>query len=565
MNKKLLKKIVQTTKSLTILYIEDDEDMLVVVSDMLESMFKKVDIATNGEEALVKFNEDTYDLIITDIIMPKMNGIELIEHVRQKNRFIPILILSAFNDTEHFLKTIKLGIDGYLLKPLEFNQFMKTLVKVVERIELEKLNLMYKNELEAKVEIKTAALRHKCFHEFYTDLPNSIMLLEDLQQQKYSHIMLLDMSHFSVINKEYGKTFANHVIVRTARMLEKHIHKKSMLYKVESDRFIIGLQESSESKIAEYCEQLISFFDNKNVKVDDAELHITFNIGVSTIGEDPSEALINSEYALEKSKHMGSRHYELFDESTSYFDGAKEAIKQLRDTRRLVLEEKIIPYFQPIKDIQKDEILKYEVLARGVLDGEVILPEKFISAAEQLGFITSITRQMINKSFEFFKDNEYSFSINITERDLLDGYLGKFLSEKLKVYNIDSNRVTFEILEHITISQNGEAITRELSRLKEMGFSLAVDDFGIENSNFSRLLDTNVDYLKIDGMFIKDLKENEEHRKITRAIVNLSKTLGIKTVAEYVEDEDIYNMVKECGVDYAQGYYLGHPSAGLIV
>ena len=565
MNKELLNRIIKTTKNLRILYVEDDEDMLIVVSDMFESIFQSVDIATNGEEGLVKFKEYSYDLIITDIIMPKMNGIEFIEHVRQINSFVPILILSAFNDTEHFLKTIKLGIDGYLLKPLELDQFMKTLVKVVEKRELEVSNLMYKNELEAKVEIKTEALRHKCFHEFYTDLPNSIMLLENLHQQKYTHIMLLDMSHFSVINKEYGKVFANHVIVRTARMLEKHIHKKSMLYKVESDRFIIALEKSNEDKIREYCEQLVSFFDNKNVRVDDAELHITFNIGVSHVSDDPSEALINSEYALEKSKQMGSRHYEIFDEKTSYFDGAKEGIKQLRHTRELILEEKIFPYFQPIKDIAKDEILKYEVLARGILDTDIILPEKFISAAEQLGFITSVTRQMINKSFEFFQNNEYSFSINITERDLLDGYLEKFLLEKLKTYNIEASRVTFEILEHITISENSDAITAELAKLKEMGFSLAVDDFGIENSNFSRLLDTNVDYLKIDGMFIKDLKENEQHRQVTRAIVNLSRTLGIKTVAEFVEDEEIYNMVKECGVDYAQGYYLGKPNSKLLV
>lgn len=564
MNQDLLKKVLNVAKNYSVLYVEDDENLSQSVGEMLDSMFKDVEFAKDGLEALEMFNTSSYDIIITDIVMPRMNGIELIDNIRKINLSIPILILSAFEDTSNFLKTIKLGIDGYLLKPLELDQFIVTLHKVVQKLELEKANLTYQNELEAKVEIKTRALKHKCFHEFYTDLPNSIMLHEDLSEKKYSHIMLLDMSHFSVINKEYGKAFANHVIIRTAQILEKHIHKKSMLYKVESDRFVIALKEHTHIQIEEYCDQLISFFDTKNVKVDGAEIHVTFNIGVAEVKDDPSEVIINSEYALDKSKQIGSRHYEVFNEKTAYFEGAKEAIRQLKITRTLVLEEKIVPYFQPIKDISKNEILKYEVLARGILDGKIYLPFEFIHAAQQLGFITAITRRIINKSFEFFENNEYSFSINITERDLLDGYLPKFLDEKLKLYKMNPSRVTFEILEHITISENNTLITEQLKILKEMGFSLAVDDFGIENSNFSRLLDTNVDYLKIDGMFIKDLDENEKHRMITRAVVSLAKTLGIKTIAEYVENEAIYLRLKECGVDFAQGYYLGKPEAKLL-
>jgi EAL domain-containing protein (putative c-di-GMP-specific phosphodiesterase class I) len=97
-----------------------------------------------------------------------------------------------------------------------------------------------------------------------------------------------------------------------------------------------------------------------------------------------------------------------------------------------------------------------------------------------------------------------------------------------------------------------------------MGFKIAVDDFGIENSNFSRLLDIQLDFIKIDGLFIKDLKKNMKNRTITRAIVNLAKTLGIKTVAEYVEDEGIYNLIKECGIDYAQGYHIGKAEPQLL-
>ena len=127
-------------------------------------------------------------------------------------------------------------------------------------------------------------------------------------------------------------------------------------------------------------------------------------------------------------------------------------------------------------------------------------------------------------------------------------------------FALDPKRVTFEILENITVAKNSRRITQELNRLQMMGFKIAIDDFGIENSNFSRLLEINLDFIKIDVIFIKNLKNNERNRTITRAIVNLAKTLGIQTVAEFVEDAEVYGIVKQCGIDFAQGYHVGRPA-----
>jgi diguanylate cyclase (GGDEF)-like protein len=444
------------------------------------------------------------------------------------------------------------------------NQFFSIISKVVKKINDDKKLLEYNNNLEMLVKEKTKELEYRCFHEYYTDLPNSIMLQDDLMSHEYDYMLLLDISHFSVLNKEYGKEFANHVIIKTARMLERHIHKNAKLYKTESDRFVILLKDVSVKDIYPYCDQIISFFDTKNIQVDDTELNVTFNIGVDKVRADISETLINCEYALDKSKELGSRHFELYNENTSIFIDEKESIRWLRLTRELVLNESIEPYFQPIQDVKSGKICKYEALARGVMDGKIIAPIYFIKSSEKLGLSTAITRLMINKSFEFFRDKEDEFSINLTERDLLEGYLIKFLMEKLRQYRINPSRITFEILENITVAKNSKRITKKLNKLRSMGFKIAVDDFGIENSNFSRLLEIHLDFIKIDGIFIKDLKKNERNKTITRAIVNLAKTLGIKTVAEYVEDEEIYEIIKECGIDFAQGYHIGKPEPKLL-
>jgi len=564
MNKEELDELIKSTRKFRILYVEDDKLARESTLKFLKTIFSKIDIAVDGEDGFSKYQEEKYDIVLTDINMPKLNGLELIEKIRQKDSSIPVLILSAYDEKDYFVQSIKHGVDGYLLKPIEMDQFFKIISKVAKRLETERSLAEYQNNLEAKVEEKTRELRHRCYHEFYTDLPNSKRLQMDMYENEYTHLLLLDMSHFATINKEYGKVFANHVIVRTARMLSHHIHKKAKLYKTESDRFVIMLKESSLEEVHEYCKQIVAFFDTKNVKVDNAELHVTFNIGVAKVQNDISETLINSEYALDKSKDLGSRHYEIFDENIDSFKDEKDAVRWLRTTRTIILDDMIEPYFQPIKDVAQDKILKYEVLARGVVDGKIISPYYFITPAEKLGLITSITRMMINKSFEFFNDKEYNFSINITERDLLEDYMEGFLRDKLKQYNINPSRVTFEILENITLAKNNSKIIEQLNLLREMGFKIAIDDFGIENSNFSRLLEINLDFIKIDGIFIKNLKDNARNRTITRAIVNLSKTLGIRTIAEYVEDEEIYNIIKECGIDYAQGYYVGKPEAQLL-
>jgi len=564
MDKEQFAQLIKSTKKLNLLYVEDDKTAREATLNFLETFFLKIDTAVDGEQAYAKTELKEYDLIITDINMPRLNGLELIQKIRLVDSHIPILILSAHDDKDYFIQSIKYGVDGYILKPIELEQFYNIISNVVKKIMLEKSLQEYKNNLEQKVEEKTLELRRMCYQEYYTELPNAQKLQVDMLERGYDYLLLLDISNFSAINKEYGKAFSNQVLSKTAKILKHHINKKAKLYKVESDRFVILLRESSLQDVHDYCAQIVAFFDNKNVKIDEVELHVTFSIGISKRKENAAQTLINSEYALDRSKDLGSRNYEIFDEHNSSFKNEKEAIEYLKITRELVMQDMIEPYFQPIVDMNTKEIKKYEVLARGVTEEGVILPEYFIKSAKKLGFITSITKIMINKSFDFFRNKEYEFSINITERDLLDGYLCKFLKEKLEFYKIDASRVIFEIKESVTLAKSHSKIIKELDALREMGFKIAIDDFGANDSNFSKLTSMNFDFIKVDGIFIKELKLNEKSKDILRAIVNFAKTLNIEIIAEYVEDEETYQIIKECGAHFAQGYFIAKPAPFLV-
>jgi EAL domain-containing protein (putative c-di-GMP-specific phosphodiesterase class I) len=225
---------------------------------------------------------------------------------------------------------------------------------------------------------------------------------------------------------------------------------------------------------------------------------------------------------------------------------------------------KFIPYFQPILNIASGKIEKYECLIRIKDADDIIEPGLFIDAAKESGLLSLITRTVMAQSFLAFKDNDYDFSVNITEDDLQDETFTTFVKHKLNYYNIRPNRVYFEILEGIGTNIVSESL-ETLRKLKALGCSLAADDFGTGHSNFHRMLELDIDLIKIDGSFIKNIEENETSRKIVAAIVGFARAIDAKVVAEFVSSSSIYDIIKNMGIDYAQGYYIGIPRPQICV
>ena len=557
-------------KSIRVLYVEDDNDILEEVAFFLKKRVQELYIAKNGEEGVALFKKYAPDLIITDIQMPLMDGLEMSKQIRALNKDVAIIVTSAYNDNSFLSQSIELGISGYLIKPINLAKLLSSMEKTCEPLILKK-EIHRKNKelieinknLDKIVRDKTKKLEYFYRHDTLTKLRNLVKLNEELNTQDFSLLLLLDISNFSVLNKQYGKKFADSVLVEVARVLQTHETEEILLFKAESDRFIFLLKNSEKTLAINFCRQIIAFFDSTILKVNTHPVSISFNIGISPICHS-TFPIINAEYALDKSKKSGSRFFSFYDDEDLVYQEEKEMIKWLDITKAMIEKDDIKPYYQPILDLQSNTILKYEVLARGFYNDEIIAPLYFLESAKRLGLITSLTRMIINKSFAFFQHNEYEFAINLTERDFLEGYLCEFLKLKVAQYNIKPSRVTFEVLESVTTANENHQIIDKLLEIKKLGFKIAVDDFGIESSNFSRLLEIDFDYIKIDGIFIQNLDKSEKDKMIVKAIVNLANTLGIQTVAEFVKNKKVLSAVKECGVTSAQGYCIGKPDPQLL-
>ncbi len=570
MEKEAIRALENETRKLRLLYVEDNTEARISTLLILDEFFDQVETASDGVQGLERFKNAPFDLILSDINMPRMNGIEMIRAIHELQPEVPVLILSAYNEQDFFTESIKAGIDGYMLKPIEISQFLDIMGKIVEKIRLRKENDAYRNQLQQMVAAQTKEIKAKAdtiYQQSITDqmtgLYNATILSQILKKGSYDFLMLLDLVSFGIVNKEYGKHFGNSIIQSSAKMLQRHMTSDMRLFKIESDRFAITFKGKNVQRIIEFAEQLIAFFDTTNLMVESNEINVNFTIGISHI--DPhDDTLMNAEYALEWAKQMGRRTYHVYERNSNMMVAEQETIKWLNRTRYLISEDKIEPYFQPIMDIKSGKVIKYEVLARGIDGDEVIAPCFFLGAAERLGLMTAITRGIINKSFTFFAANAFDFGINLSEHDLIDDNFCSYLFERARYYGIDPSRVTLEILEGVTMSYNADRIAEVLNCLRGNGFVLAVDDFGIDNSNFSRLLDIELDLIKIDGAFVRNIVTSKKDAKIVTAIVNLAHTLGIKTVAEFVENEEILEVICACGVDFAQGYHIGKPESKLL-
>ena len=194
-----------------------------------------------------------------------------------------------------------------------------------------------------------------------------------------------------------------------------------------------------------------------------------------------------------------------------------------------------------------------------LIEGDTVhSPYLFLGAARLSGLLPLITRRVIDRGFAQIAGTATELSVNVTEEDLNQHYLEQYLETKLVEYAVQPEQVTLEILEGVSSTGKKNHI-KQLRSLKARGYHLAIDDFGTEYSNFERILELNVDVVKIDAKYIKNIAEDNASYEITRAIVYFAKNAGIETVAEFVHNEAVQAIVEKLGIEYSQGYLYSEP------
>lgn len=387
-------------------------------------------------------------------------------------------------------------------------------------------------------------------------------LITKLKNSEELNYILLNIDNFSNINHAYGYEMGSIALCQVIKYLNVCKPLNSEIYRYSTDKFVLienrKLDHETLSKIAE---SMLSFFSQTEIILsEEVEFRVSLSIGISV-----DKGLINitqAELAVRESRKSQRNSFIIFDKNSEFVKGQDKDIYWILKIKEAVEHENIIAYFQPIVNNSTGKIEKFECLARVRDADEIISPYMFMNAAKVTGNLSFLTRSLISQSFKKFSKTDYDFSLNITDADLSLEYLEFVLIKNAKKYNIDPSRVVLEMLEDITSLDSGTTLI-QLKSLREKGFKIAIDDFGAENSNMSRLLEIHPDYLKIDGAFIKNIATDVKSQIIVEAIVLMCKKSGIKVIAEYVHNKEVQKIVKSLGIDYSQGYYFGKPEAEL--
>jgi diguanylate cyclase (GGDEF)-like protein/PAS domain S-box-containing protein len=404
-------------------------------------------------------------------------------------------------------------------------------------------------------------LRNMLYYDSLTGVQNREALLRDLKNETSVALILINIDRFSQINDLYGEGFGNRVLINFSSFLKNTLGEKSSceVYRLGGDEFVILSDETNPISVANNLTYLMQKMNENPLKINEEEISLGITIGVSF---EKNDALLTTANMALKIAKRESKNIILYTESLSLNAEYENNLKWIKEIKSAIEDDRIVMYFQPIVDNKTNTINKYETLIRLIdKEGEVITPNHFLDIAKKAKLYDKLTKIVIKKSFEAFKNNSYDFSINITIDDILNRNINNYIIETLKEYNI-SNRVIFEIVETEEI-ENFEDVENFITMVKSFGCRISIDDFGTGYSNFGYLMRLQADFIKIDGSIIKEIVHNKRSELITSVIVAFAKELNIETIGEYVENKEIHDKLIELSVDKSQGYYFGKPQATL--
>jgi diguanylate cyclase (GGDEF)-like protein len=399
--------------------------------------------------------------------------------------------------------------------------------------------------------------------DYYKDqlsaLPNRFALLEYIKLHSRLNIFVVNIDNFSNINSAYGYIVGDEILYEVAKRLERLKPKNAHLFRFDGDEFVFVVNDFFNFReLKEFSESIISFFNQSEIELDHDNIIVKISVTIGVAMGNGIITLNHAAAAIHEARLYKKSSYKIFEARSEYAKKQQENIYWINKIRTAIEEERVLGFFQPIRNNETKKIEKFECLARIDDDGGLVSPIRFMEACKMTGTLSLITRRIVSNAFEVFSGTDYEFSINITSNDINLGYLEEFLLLNVKKYNIDPSRVVLELLEDIvTLTESN--MLEQINSLRKKGFKVALDDFGVENSNMSRLLELHPDYLKIDGMFIKDILENEKSELIVETIVHLCKKSGIKIIAEYIHNQAVLERVEALGIEYAQGYFIGEP------
>lgn len=407
-------------------------------------------------------------------------------------------------------------------------------------------------------------------HDQLTGLPNRWLMEKCLKKAinhahrgKHSVLLFMDVDNFKFVNDTLGHIAGDKVLIDLTSLIKKQINPQQILARFGGDEFALIMEKGAtieDGKIlaAKICRAVGEY----RFSSEERSFYFGLSIGIVPVNgvSDLNAILAHADNAMYTAKKMGKNRYEIYNPENSgnvLLPQTTEWIVKLKDA---LINDGFILFFQPIMKIDSKKIEYYEALIRLKNADKIIAPGEFIHIAEDFGLMPQIDQWVAGKVIATLKlQPTIKLFMNLSAKSLADDNLLKFIEESIVESGVEFSRIGFEITETAAITDL-EHTGRWISRLKIKGCRFALDDFGSGFNSFAYLKHLPVNQLKLDGSFIKTLDRDPAQRAFVTAMQQLAQALGVETIAEFVENENVFKELEQIGVNYGQGFYLGKPA-----
>ncbi|MGE4318152.1 MAG: EAL domain-containing protein [Deferribacterales bacterium] len=388
-----------------------------------------------------------------------------------------------------------------------------------------------------------------------TGFPNRTKMRRDLEEIENPALAIINIDGFSTINAYYGLETGDEVLVKFANLVRSKIPNTMTTYRLSGDEFaIVAGSVTDIDDFNQFMRNMLHEITETTFFSHDNEMMLNLTAGTAIGGDN---LLIKAGMAI-KHARLNKKNLMTYSDVQIFTEKLKDTVQYSTALRTAVKESRVVPHFQPIADAKKGTVYKYEALMRIQDDkGGFLPPLCFLELSKQLKLYNGLSSLMVQKSIEKIIDNDIHITINFDKEDVVSKKIHNILFTLIRKHNLQG-RITIEITESEGMDNLSE-LAAFISSAKNEGCLIAIDDFGTGYSNFMYILSLQPDYLKIDGSITRQILESSRARLLTETIVSMCRRANIKTIAEFVSSEEIYQAVKEIGVDYVQGYHFGKP------
>jgi diguanylate cyclase (GGDEF)-like protein len=374
---------------------------------------------------------------------------------------------------------------------------------------------------------------------------------------------MIDLDNFKYVNDMFGHFMGDKFLKKVAGTIHECLRTGDILARYGGDEFAVIIVEAGEEQVYLVAERIrVALAEMEITAADGTIIRGSASVGMAMYplhAQSAKDLFLFADNMTYKAKAMGKNCIVIptNEDVSDVFEKSNEMARLLLQ----VLEEKlVIPYYQPIVTTGSKEIVCHEVLCRIEIGGKIIHASEFIEIAEKLSIISKLDSLLMEKVFAHIKEKCYKglIFINLSPKSLILKEFVPMVIRLAREYNIQHDHVVFEITERETV-KNMTLLERFVIDLRMEGFKFAIDDFGSGYSSFQYIRNLPIDFVKIEGVFVRNMLNDPKDMAFVKTLSILASEFGIQTIVEYIENEDLLKSAHAMGIDYAQGYHTGRP------